>query len=70
MPLDREDCDSYWLTVTATDSGEPQLSSKVEVFVKVADVNDNAPRTDEMFYRVEVRWGYKILLDDELNELK
>lgn len=48
--LDRETKDSYWLTVYATDGGVvPQLAT-LEVFVKVEDVNDNAPLTSEPLY--------------------
>lgn len=39
-PLDREQKDSYLLTVTATDG---TFSSKARVEVKVLDANDNSP---------------------------
>ncbi|TSX58272.1 Protocadherin Fat 3 [Bagarius yarrelli] len=48
--LDRERQDSYWLTVYATDRGVVPLSASIEVYVKVEDVNDNAPLTSEPIY--------------------
>lgn len=39
-PLDREQKDSYLLTITATDG---TFSSKARVEVKVLDANDNSP---------------------------
>ncbi|XP_076056118.1 FAT atypical cadherin kugelei isoform X2 [Oratosquilla oratoria] len=41
--LDREEQAMYNLTVTATDHGVPQISSKTNVLVLVSDVNDNPP---------------------------
>ncbi|KAI5732884.1 hypothetical protein M8J76_005324 [Diaphorina citri] len=42
-PLDRETVASYNLTVRATDSGSPQLSTLSILTVSVLDVNDNPP---------------------------
>uniref|UniRef100_A0A8C6UJA4 Cadherin-12 n=1 Tax=Neogobius melanostomus TaxID=47308 RepID=A0A8C6UJA4_9GOBI len=42
--LDREDADWHNVTVTATETMRLHLSSSVLVFIKVLDVNDNAPR--------------------------
>lgn len=42
------------LTVVATDSGFPPLSSSVKVFVTIHDVNDNEPIFDQSFYNVSV----------------
>ncbi|XP_043925793.1 protocadherin alpha-C2-like [Protopterus annectens] len=50
-PLDRESVASYNVTITATDSGIPPLSSETFVFVEVADVNDNPPQFTETSYR-------------------
>ncbi|XP_043925795.1 protocadherin alpha-C2-like [Protopterus annectens] len=50
-PLDRESVASYNVTITATDSGIPPLSSETFVFVEVADVNDNPPQFTEASYR-------------------
>lgn len=48
--LDRETKDSYWLTVYATDKGVVPQFATLEVFIKVEDVNDNAPLTSEPLY--------------------
>lgn len=42
------------LTVVATDSGFPPLSSTAKVFVTIHDVNDNEPIFDQSFYNVSV----------------
>ncbi|XP_053383201.1 protocadherin Fat 4-like [Mercenaria mercenaria] len=42
-PLDREKRDHYEVTITATDSGSPRLSSSLHVHVNVLDINDNRP---------------------------
>ncbi|XP_052011301.1 protocadherin gamma-A10 isoform X13 [Apodemus sylvaticus] len=41
--LDREQVPSYNITVTATDGGNPPLSTKADFTLQVADINDNAP---------------------------
>lgn len=48
--LDHETVSHYWLTVYATDRGVVPLSSFVEVYVDVEDVNDNTPQTSEPVY--------------------
>ncbi|XP_076001621.1 protocadherin Fat 1a isoform X2 [Genypterus blacodes] len=48
--LDHETTPHYWLTVYAMDRGVVPLSSSVEVYVEVQDVNDNAPQTSEPVY--------------------
>uniref|UniRef100_A0A8C2JQ89 FAT atypical cadherin 1b n=1 Tax=Cyprinus carpio TaxID=7962 RepID=A0A8C2JQ89_CYPCA len=48
--LDRETSNHYWLTIYATDQGIVPLSSFVEVYIEVKDVNDNAPLTSEPVY--------------------
>ncbi|XP_066515899.1 protocadherin Fat 1a isoform X2 [Hoplias malabaricus] len=48
--LDHETVSHYWLTVYATDRGVVPLSSFVEVYIEVQDVNDNAPQTSEPVY--------------------
>ncbi|KAL4640550.1 protocadherin Fat 1 isoform X2 [Arapaima gigas] len=48
--LDHETTPRYWLTVYATDQGVVPLSSFVEVYIQVQDVNDNAPQTSEPVY--------------------
>ncbi|XP_069056290.1 protocadherin Fat 1 isoform X2 [Pleurodeles waltl] len=52
--LDRETTSHYWLTVYATDLGVVPLSSFVEIYIEVEDINDNAPRTTEPVYFPEV----------------
>nr|XP_056711158.1 protocadherin-10 isoform X2 [Euleptes europaea] len=55
-PLDRErpGGDAYTLTVVARDRGEPPLSASQSIQVRVADVNDNAPRFSQPVYQVHV----------------
>ncbi|GAB6033159.1 hypothetical protein CHUAL_012768 [Chamberlinius hualienensis] len=48
--LDRESVSSYWLVVYAIDCGAVPLSSRVDVYVEVEDVNDNAPRPSSPIY--------------------
>lgn len=43
MPLDYEQVHLYQLTVSASDSGKPVLSSFLNVNICVTDVNDNVP---------------------------
>ena len=52
--LDRETEASYWLTVYAQDHGTVPMSSSVEVYISVVDVNDNPPETDQPVYYVDV----------------
>ncbi|KAJ7405115.1 Protocadherin Fat 3 [Willisornis vidua] len=52
--LDRETTSHYWLTVYATDQGVVPLSSFIEIYIEVGDVNDNAPQTTEPVYYPEV----------------
>lgn len=42
-PLDFEKYTSYSLNITASDAGNPRLSSSITFTVKVSDYNDNAP---------------------------
>ncbi|XP_053315030.1 protocadherin Fat 1 [Spea bombifrons] len=52
--LDRETTSHYWLTVYATDRGVVPLSSFIEVYIEIEDVNDNAPQTTEPVYHPEI----------------
>ncbi|XP_075466227.1 protocadherin Fat 1 isoform X4 [Ascaphus truei] len=52
--LDRETTSHYWLTVYATDRGVVPLSSVIEIYIEIEDVNDNAPQTAEPVYYPEV----------------
>ncbi|XP_074530809.1 protocadherin gamma-A10-like [Halichoeres trimaculatus] len=42
-PLDRENLSECNITVVASDAGSPPLSTKRTFYLKVSDVNDNAP---------------------------
>ncbi|KAJ8266248.1 hypothetical protein GJAV_G00128230 [Gymnothorax javanicus] len=52
--LDRETTAAYNVTLRATDSGSPPLSSQKTIQVDVADVNDNPPRFEQTSYTVYV----------------
>ncbi|KAH0629856.1 hypothetical protein JD844_012284 [Phrynosoma platyrhinos] len=50
-PLDRESNSHYWLTVLAVDLGSVPLSSVVEIYIEVTDINDNPPQmSSPVFY--------------------
>lgn len=42
--LDREMLSNFKLTVSASDQGNPTLSSRQVIPVKILDVNDNSPK--------------------------
>ncbi|XP_041741980.2 protocadherin gamma-A6 isoform X6 [Coregonus clupeaformis] len=48
--FDRETVSEYNITITATDSGFPPLSSNKTFVLKIFDVNDNAPVFDQSEY--------------------
>ncbi|XP_056295772.1 protocadherin beta-4-like [Pseudoliparis swirei] len=48
--LDRETVSEYNITVVATDSGMSPLSTKQTFYLKISDVNDNAPLFSESVY--------------------
>ena len=52
--LDFETSQRHTLIVTATDSGEPSLSSNLTIFVEVQDVNDNLPIFERNEYTIKV----------------
>ncbi|CAJ0936120.1 unnamed protein product, partial [Mesorhabditis belari] len=52
--LDREEQSSHSLTVTATDSADPPLSSSTIIEVTLDDVNDNAPEFSSQNYMATV----------------
>ncbi|XP_047190138.1 protocadherin alpha-2-like isoform X2 [Scophthalmus maximus] len=54
-PLDRENTSLYNVTITATDEGNPPLSSNQVITVHVSDVNDNAPRFMEPVINVYIK---------------
>ncbi|KAJ8401508.1 hypothetical protein AAFF_G00384270 [Aldrovandia affinis] len=53
QPLDREASKWHNISVVATEIGNPQQSSRIPVFIKVLDINDNAPEF-AMFYETFV----------------
>ncbi|XP_067255151.1 protocadherin gamma-A6-like [Chanodichthys erythropterus] len=52
--LDRERVSDYNITITATDSGSPALSSQKTLNLKVSDINDNPPRFQKGVYTAYV----------------
>lgn len=52
--LDRERTDSYVLTVSVSDRGNPPLNSSAVVALSVADCNDNAPVFSSAEYHAQV----------------
>eukprot|EP00118_Oscarella_pearsei_P006772 m.31271 g.31271 ORF g.31271 m.31271 type:complete len:2547 (+) comp31469_c0_seq1:266-7906(+) len=52
--LDRETCSNVVLTITASDHGDPSLSTSCTVNVTILDANDNRPVFAERFYHVNV----------------
>ncbi|KIH47975.1 cadherin domain protein, partial [Ancylostoma duodenale] len=52
--LDRERTAQYELQVTATDQGDPPLSSSTDIAIVVKDVNDNAPEFPEEEYNISL----------------
>ncbi|XP_053922020.1 protocadherin-23 [Cuculus canorus] len=53
-PLDRESRDLYELRLVATDGGAPPLSAEEPLLLRVADVNDEAPRFPQPRYSASV----------------
>lgn len=53
--LDREEQDSYNLTIVAEDHGTPQHSTTQVLSVQVIDVNDEAPWFELSEYEVQIR---------------
>ncbi|NWX22817.1 PCDC2 protein, partial [Aegotheles bennettii] len=52
--LDHEKAAAYNITVTATDSGSPPLSSQKVIHVEISDINDNPPHFEEPEYSVYI----------------
>lgn len=59
------------MTVIATDSGKPPLSSTCEIDVEILDVNDNPPRFMQPIYQATVlenmQRGTKVVQVEWLN---
>ncbi|XP_039092091.1 protocadherin gamma-B6 isoform X8 [Hyaena hyaena] len=53
-PLDREQTPEYNVTITATDKGNPPLSSRTTITLHITDVNDNTPIFHQASYVVHV----------------
>ncbi|NXI64610.1 PCDB1 protein, partial [Anseranas semipalmata] len=53
--LDREAVSEYNVTVRATDAGSPALSASKRLFVRLSDVNDNAPKFSQSIYTMVLR---------------
>ncbi|XP_042564304.1 protocadherin beta-16-like [Clupea harengus] len=52
--LDREFLDDYNITITATDEGNPPLTSSKILHLSVSDINDNPPVFEEQSYSAYV----------------
>ncbi|XP_036407160.1 protocadherin-7b isoform X1 [Megalops cyprinoides] len=52
--LDREQRDSYELTLRVRDGGDPPRSSQAILRVMITDVNDNSPRFEKSFYEADL----------------
>ena len=53
-PLDREEEETFNLTVVAKDHGTPQRTSSQLLCVHVIDVNDEVPQFEEVQYEAEI----------------
>ncbi len=63
VSLDREEMSEYELSVKVVDNGQPRLSSKVDIRVKVEDLNDNVPRFNPRYYNTRVLENASIGMD-------
>lgn len=54
LPLDREIQPNYTLSVVATDQGNPPLHASKTIYLKVTDINDNAPEFEKEVYNANV----------------
>ncbi|XP_015266619.1 PREDICTED: protocadherin gamma-B5-like [Gekko japonicus] len=52
--LDRESISEYNITVTATDKGNPPLSTHKTISVQISDINDNSPSFEKSSYTIYV----------------
>lgn len=53
-PLDRETADSHVIGILAETDSSPPLTGLTEVWLKVLDENDNAPRFESIPYRIAI----------------
>jgi protocadherin-16/23 len=54
LPLDREIQPNFTLSIVATDQGNPPLHASKTIFLRVTDVNDNAPEFEKEVYHANV----------------
>lgn len=54
VPLDRELQPNYTLNVVATDNGFPPLHASKEIYLRVTDINDNAPEFEKDIYYANI----------------
>lgn len=54
QPLDRESQSNYTLSVVATDNGTPPLHASKTIYLRVTDINDNAPEFEHQVYHANV----------------
>uniref|UniRef100_A0A3Q3VZR4 Cadherin domain-containing protein n=1 Tax=Mola mola TaxID=94237 RepID=A0A3Q3VZR4_MOLML len=52
--VDREKTQEYNITLTATDSGSPPLSSAIKLHLRISDINDNHPLFDKLLYNADI----------------
>nr|XP_029134873.1 protocadherin gamma-A10-like [Labrus bergylta] len=52
--FDREKTPEYNITITATDSGSPPLSSAIKLHLILSDINDNPPLFDNLIYNAVI----------------
>ncbi|XP_026095438.1 protocadherin gamma-A11-like isoform X17 [Carassius auratus] len=53
-PLDREKQEHMFLTLTAIDGGDPQMSGNIQINIIVLDANDNTPVFTQSVYKTAV----------------
>ncbi|XP_059378024.1 putative protocadherin beta-18 [Carassius carassius] len=53
-PLDREKQEHVFLTLTAIDGGDPQMSGNIQINIIVLDANDNTPVFTKSVYKTAV----------------
>ncbi|VDK26151.1 unnamed protein product [Anisakis simplex] len=54
QPLDYELAQHLTVSIIATDSGSPPLSSRCSVEIEILDVNDNAPHFTQSIYKATI----------------
>lgn len=54
LPLDREVQPNYTLNIIATDTGTPPLHASKTIYLRVTDINDNAPEFENGTYHANV----------------